>query len=1360
MAVTTEEVRRKIENAQNAGDDNAVRLLKNYLQTLETPAPTPTAPEPQGALSPVEMAPEENLTGEGFSGPALSRKQRERRILQRQYERDQALAGGAGKPSQRELADFRNKHFNVHAEGGHIFSDENRGREIVKDPMTGKVRWAALSPDQIDEFEAKKNGGSLAKAIPPAMLSGLTRQVGQRLEDVDEGIEERRTIQSVIWTQLPSHEQSRIRRAIAAKAGVGESDVTDEKLFAMPARVLKKYLDENPANESLIDNIAGDEAEVSRGEGWRRIGNRVSAVVPRMPTNIFGAEDTLGDVTGPGKYEGLADLYAEKDKRAPLYPGASDDVRKWRSDSRAGEGSFGDLYEYLIRPAFTTPEGDRPGARIQDLAEVIKDKTYTTAQRESAKKPFFPKDKTWRDAFSTEMWTDPDTKLPWNDWDGFVLTVAETTPQIAEGIIAARLGGRIGAREAVRSMSGRSLASVEKARRQAATAGGVITGGTAEGAMIYDEVASEVRRSLLDVPLERWREDPTFQRMVEAGLSEDDAKQLLTHDAATTAGKTGFVVAGWLMGSPMSAAFGRASAGSLGKRNFASRFTMGALGEGIQEGSQEVGEGEISDITVAKIDPNNPIFDDANRRLERFAGGFFVGLAMGGPGMAEPETPAGLEKEDVEAADLTKKYFDATNARYQYEFEISDPAYIQRTNPLKRLQDMKKLERLQSAEAEAVLEAEPVLREYFEANPSQTSRAELKMLDALKMRANVTLTDIAVARSRKQSLKEMVEEQEKVFSERAEIQKKVTDNIMKLEDVERQIANIEAVQNNEPVDEQDYTELLKEGYGRWTNKNKDKFVITPKGKRAMNLLNQQRRDLTKNLEQAYTGEDRRKTENLLRRETIDSAGPVEREQLLYQDHLTGMQNRRAFDERGQDAPAVAAVDVDSLAWINDNMSHTAGDRLLIAVADAIEKQKGVEVFRLGGDEFAVTGPSQEALETAMQAAAKELANTPIAAGDEQVTPQITWGKGENYAEADAESGAMKIDRIKRGVIATRKGKAATWSHRAQRTLFQRGAITLPQIDQWMDSIVADREHYRDAFRFERAIKAEKIERMSPEERQVAVEQSVETDALIEAKQLSDKEIGQQKYNRDRIKIRRESVLERYEAGATPKQIASELGVSSMTIHNDLKALKVKKRRTRRTKEARDWQVQLRDAVRELHNEGMSINEIASDTGLKVSAVRDMVGLITGDEKVITKFMMEEPQLPDRWNDISHIVERGHHVEILTPAGAVQGTVTKVAKGKRPRLYVNAQGRRFVFNPKMNHLITAKSDEADIAWLADSPEFADPLYGPLPQIIPEVQIGFLSMDGDYYADLGFEAETYQQQIPWWWNEYSDCRQSHW
>ena len=84
--------------------------------------------------------------------------------------------------------------------------------------------------------------------------------------------------------------------------------------------------------------------------------------------------------------------------------------------------------------------------------------------------------------------------------------------------------------------------------------------------------------------------------------------------------------------------------------------------------------------------------------------------------------------------------------------------------------------------------------------------------------------------------------------------------------------------------------------------------------------------------------------------------------LANQDSLTGLANRRAFIARLRETVvsavedvAIAFVDLDGFKTVNDDLGHEAGDRLIVAAAEAFSEllpSRDSLLARLGGDEFA------------------------------------------------------------------------------------------------------------------------------------------------------------------------------------------------------------------------------------------------------------------------------------------------------------------------------------------------------------------------------------------------------------------------
>lgn len=85
------------------------------------------------------------------------------------------------------------------------------------------------------------------------------------------------------------------------------------------------------------------------------------------------------------------------------------------------------------------------------------------------------------------------------------------------------------------------------------------------------------------------------------------------------------------------------------------------------------------------------------------------------------------------------------------------------------------------------------------------------------------------------------------------------------------------------------------------------------------------------------------------------------EQDARRDQLTGLPNRRAFDEAlNLEWPAglLVVLDVDHFKVVNDTHGHDAGDRVLRAVADVLKDTlpEQARAYRWGGEEFVVLLP--------------------------------------------------------------------------------------------------------------------------------------------------------------------------------------------------------------------------------------------------------------------------------------------------------------------------------------------------------------------------------------------------------------------
>ncbi len=90
------------------------------------------------------------------------------------------------------------------------------------------------------------------------------------------------------------------------------------------------------------------------------------------------------------------------------------------------------------------------------------------------------------------------------------------------------------------------------------------------------------------------------------------------------------------------------------------------------------------------------------------------------------------------------------------------------------------------------------------------------------------------------------------------------------------------------------------------------------------------------------------------------------------DHLTGLLNRRRFEERVDEriaaeprtGGAIAVLDIDRMKLLNDALGHAAGDAVLVEIAGSLEDMlsPGQLLARLSSDEFALYMPGLDEAE--------------------------------------------------------------------------------------------------------------------------------------------------------------------------------------------------------------------------------------------------------------------------------------------------------------------------------------------------------------------------------------------------------------
>ena len=129
------------------------------------------------------------------------------------------------------------------------------------------------------------------------------------------------------------------------------------------------------------------------------------------------------------------------------------------------------------------------------------------------------------------------------------------------------------------------------------------------------------------------------------------------------------------------------------------------------------------------------------------------------------------------------------------------------------------------------------------------------------------------------------------------------------------------------------------------------------------------------------------------------------------DPLTGINNRRAFFEKSDEAfvmakrymqsLSVVMVDIDNFKQINDQYGHATGDEVIISLAELVEYwRRETDIFgRLGGEEFGLVMPQTNLAQARLAAERLRMAieQLELAVGDEIIKVTASFGIAEQAA---------------------------------------------------------------------------------------------------------------------------------------------------------------------------------------------------------------------------------------------------------------------------------------------------------------------------------------------------------------------------
>ena len=180
-----------------------------------------------------------------------------------------------------------------------------------------------------------------------------------------------------------------------------------------------------------------------------------------------------------------------------------------------------------------------------------------------------------------------------------------------------------------------------------------------------------------------------------------------------------------------------------------------------------------------------------------------------------------------------------------------------------------------------------------------------------------------------------------------------------------------------------------------------------------------------------------------RRRRVAEMSEEEMQQALLTSEVTGLPNRRAFEEKGP-AIEVAISDVDGLKALNKN-GYDVGDAILRAKADALREAE-LEAYHDKGDEFLCRGLDAKELTARLECSRSILRNLAIAVNRTDGTilriegADFSYGIGRDLEEAELSLRNHKAKREARGEVA--RGQLCGISIRIEHRYAIPRAITL------------------------------------------------------------------------------------------------------------------------------------------------------------------------------------------------------------------------------------------------------------------------------------------------------------------------------
>ena len=609
---------------------------------------------------------------------------------------------------------------------------------------------------------------------------------------------------------------------------------------------------------------------------------------------------------------------------------------------------------------------------------------------------------------------------------GYFHAFVEQIGNTAASMVATKGASMIKAAR-VRSKMAKLGATSEEVRRQVlkdATAVGVAVGTATEYQMVASQVGQQIDQQMMAMPQSSWDKNEDYKRLREH-TTDQEAKQIVTDRLARQYGRIAGVGSA-LINMPFSTMLAKAGAGKGGLKHWA----LGTATETVSEGSQEFWEGFNQNLAAQKVDPDTEL-------LKGLGGQAAFGALMGGAmGAVASVSPRSKDEKDLAKAGIDD-YEKAVKVRAKLEQTMREPKTYNKMSPAQKIETFRKLEDAQLKENEHFLDVAKGMRKILTRNDAQPE--EFDQIDVLEKIARDHIDRIT---SKREILKTAAEEssrQQAVADQVTELRSARDQGLASIDDEKRWLGSLQHLAGGNVLEEEAAKELLGKKWIRYPDLTKSHAVLTPSGRRAisgltLSIQNHEGQGARTEAALETVSEtkqpvpevptERRVNENVDRRAKLEEMKKLDPEAFhreIFVDKKSGILNKRAYVEAEKTpSPHTVSIDADSLAWVNDNMSHLKGDEMLERIGRVLGEEFGEDAYHVSGDEFIVRGDDAAKLEEGMQRAKLRLRRMRVQDAQRVVTPSITWGIGANREAADVVMNEAKVRRLKEGKRADRK----------------------------------------------------------------------------------------------------------------------------------------------------------------------------------------------------------------------------------------------------------------------------------------------------------------------------------------------------